>query len=178
MKQLIFLCSMLFCYTSCLKEKMEDPNEEELITTIGIDVIEQKSLEQKTFLLKDLDGPGGLPPQQFDTIKLKSNSVYNVQMILGNESVSPAGNIREEVESESDDHQFYFIPDGVAIQVSQLNKDSKGLDLGTISSWETGLQGEGSIRIVLKHKPGYKTANDGVDIGETDVEVVFPVVIR
>lgn len=178
MKHVIVFTCVLCCFTSCLKEKIEDPNEEELITTVGVTLTDQKSQQQSTFLFRDLDGPGGLPPQQFDTIKLKVNSIYDAAVILGNESVAPAENIKNEVEAESNDHQLYYLPNGIELQVSQLNKDTNGWDLGTVSKWETRSSGKGNIRITLKHKPGFKSSNDGVEVGETDVEIDFPVVIE
>ncbi|MFZ9661480.1 MAG: hypothetical protein ACO29O_06330 [Chitinophagaceae bacterium] len=178
MKHVIVCTWVLYCFTSCLKDKIEDPNEEELITTVGVTLTDQKTQQPFTFLFRDLDGPGGLPPQQFDTIKLNANSIYDAQIILGNESVAPAENIRNEVESESNDHQVFYLPNGIELQVSQLNKDANGWDLGTASKWNTGSSGKGNIRITLKHKPGFKSSNDGVEIGETDVEIDFPVSLQ
>lgn len=178
MKRLIILYWVLSCFTSCLKENIENPNEEELITTVGVRLIDQKSQEQSIYLFRDLDGTGGLAPQQFDTIKLKSSSIYDMQIILGNESVAPVDDIKNEVEAESNDHQLYYEPIGISLQITQLNKDDKGYDLGTTSKWEVGSAGKGSVRITLKHKPGFKTSNDSIDVGETDIEIEFPVIIQ
>jgi hypothetical protein len=66
----------------------------------------------------------------------------------------------------------------VAINVSNLNTDSKGLPLGLSSTWQSGATGTGKMKITLKHKPGTKAAGDPVTKGETDVEVEFNVRVK
>lgn len=178
MKKIIFILGLVLAFSSCKKKEIENPNEEELITTIEVNAIEEGTSIEKKFIFKDIDGPGGLAAQQFDTIKLKANKVYDVKLKFSNESVSPAADITEEVETEGDDHQIYFEPNGIELNVTQLNKDSKGYSLGTTSKWASGNVGKGTIRVTLKHKPGFKTSNDSVTVGETDVEIQFQIIIE
>jgi hypothetical protein len=183
MKQRLFKWMMAIAIVSsvsvsCSKDDEEPDNEEELITTLRVTVVETGSAATSTFTFRDVDGPGGNPPGTFDSILLNASRSYAVSLQFLNESVSPAEDITEEVEEEDVDHQVYFEPASVAITALNLNADRNGLPLGTNATWNTGAAGTGSLRITLKHKPGAKAAGDPVSKGETDVEINFPARIR
>ena len=156
--------------TGCKKEKGGE-NEEELITTIKVTLTAQGSTPQ-IFTWKDVDGPGGNAPQ-ISEIVLAPNKTYACQLEFLDESKTPAEDITAEIVSEAVDHEIYYEPAGVNVAVSNLNKDSKNLPLGTTSTWTTTGVSNGSVKITLKHKPGIKAAGDPVTKGETDIEVSF-----
>ena len=180
MKKYVFFLFAAFVVglASCSKDDDVDPNEEELITTLKVSLLAVGSTTPQVFTFKDIDGPAGNPPAQFDSIIIDANKSYNATLQFLNESVSPADNVTVEVAAEANDHQVYFTPAGVPITPINLNLDSKGLPLGITSTWQTGAAAKGTLTITLKHKPGTKAAGDLVSKGETDVEVAFGVRIK
>lgn len=178
MKHLKFIAVVMIgglIFAGCKKEK--DPQEEELITTLKVKLTEQGTFITRTFIFKDVDGPGGNPPT-IDTITLAPNKVYNCELEVWDESKNPAEDITPEIRSEARDHQFYFEPAGVNLVVSNLDMDAGGLPLGISSRWTTGAASTGTIKITLKHKPGIKALGDPVTKGETDIEVLFQVRVQ
>jgi hypothetical protein len=62
------------------------------------------------------------------------------------------------------------------VSFSNFNADGKGFPLGTTSLWTVSSNtGSGILNITLKHKPGAKTANDNISVGETDIALDFKV---
>lgn len=172
-RNLVVLLSLTVGIISCKKEDDPGINEEELITTLRVSLKETGTNTTKVFEFTDPDGEGGNPPTKFDPIILDANKNYTCNVQVFNESVTPAEDITFEVSAEAEDHQFYFEPLGVNINVSNLNTDGNGLPVGITSTWVTGAASNGTIRITLKHKPGTKAAGDPTSKGETDVEVNF-----
>jgi hypothetical protein len=174
----LFVVVMLAgCIVAGCKKKKDKENEEELITTVKIVLTPVSGGAAQTFVWKDVDGAGGNAPV-IDQIGLIPSTNYNCSLQFLNESVTPAEDITTEVTAEAVDHQVYLEVATVQLGITNLNKDINGLPLGITSAWAAGAVSNGSVKITLKHKPGQKAANDPVTKGETDVEVVFPVVIR
>ena len=174
---LMVVTSAVFAF-SCSKDDPPAVNEEELITTLRLNVKEASTTTTKVFEFKDPDGEGGNAPSQFDPIVLDANKTYACEIEVLNESVSPAEDITDEVFAEANDHQFYFEPLGVNINVSGLNNDARGLPLGLSSTWTAGAVSSGTLKITLKHKRGTKAGGDPTSKGETDIEVLFPASIQ
>src|SRR5574343_377445 len=150
-------------------------NATELITTMQLVMKDSATGEIKTFAFKDPDGEGGNSPTQFDTITLKSGSVYNCELILLDESKSTADTISNEVQEEADEHLVFYDVAGAAVNISITDKDSKQLPLGLRSIWRTAQIGQGTVTVQLKHQPGQK---DGCRApGETDAMVSYPIKI-
>lgn len=177
---LLFAGIILFM-NSCKKETI-DPNESELITTVKLKLTNtlSSSINPLVYEFKDLDGEGGAAPVKFDDIVLQKNIPYICEVTVLNESVSPADNITNEIKAEANDHQFYFVPSSSnLLSVSNYDTDPQGLPLGLSSFWVTGLNpGSGTVKVVLKHKPGTKAANDLINKGETDIELDFKLIIQ
>jgi hypothetical protein len=167
---------------SCKKDPVVDPNEGELITTVRLKLTNtlSSSINPLVYEFKDLDGEGGAAPVKFDDIVLQKNIPYICEVTVLNESVSPADDITKEIKAEANDHQFYFVPSSSnLLTVSNLDTDTQGLPLGLSSFWVTGLNpGTGTVRVVLKHKPGTKAANDLINKGDTDIELNFKLIIQ
>ncbi|MGB4830616.1 MAG: hypothetical protein WBP31_04720, partial [Chitinophagales bacterium] len=88
------LSLQVFLFSSCKEEEIpEEPNEEELITTLILEFENTISGDVRTFEFRDTDGPGGSEPVDFDTIRLDDNSSYHITVSILNESVSPADDI-------------------------------------------------------------------------------------
>ena len=151
-----------------------DPNEQELITTLVINLTDSVTLAQTSFQFDDPDGEGGNPPTRFDTIVIGANRTYFAQIILLNKSVSPVDTISNEVLEEGVDHQFFFTTTDVSTVISYADADLNGNPIGLQTIWRDGAASNGKILVVLKHQPGSKAPAPGnPNIGETDVQVDF-----
>lgn len=162
---------------SCSKDddSPEPINEEEVITTMTV-VLNPGNI---TLQSQDLDGDGPNPPSVTVSGNLSANTTYTGSVTFLNELESPAEDITEEVEEEDDEHQVIFVSSGVALSVSDLNKDGNGNDLGTQFSLSTAAAGSGTLRIVLRHEP--TKPNDGTLAGaggSTDIDVSFNVTVE
>ena len=177
---IIMLISVIFI-TSCDKDP-EIPNEEELITTLqyiltpvggGPDVILQ---------FTDPDGDGGVPPViTGDT--LQNNTTYTGSVLLMNTSVDPWINITDEIRDEASEHQFFFIPANVNVDVAYDDADENSNPVGIETTLSTAEASQGTLQIILRHLPdktatGVKEGNIQNAGGETDIEVTFPVKVE
>jgi hypothetical protein len=166
--------------TSCDKDDDNPPdNEQELITTVKLTLRNPAIVsEVVTATWRDIDGPGGAAPVIQDLV-LKPNTVYEGKVEFLDESTpADVDNITEEVEEEDTDHQVYYIATGAALTITDYNTDANNLPLGTEAIFTTVAASTGSLKVLLKHKPGNKAANDPSTKGETDVDVDFPVRIQ
>jgi hypothetical protein len=164
--------------TSCGKDDDDkEEDETELITTMNV-VVQEVGGATQTFTFRDPDGPGGAAPTRFDSILLTNNRQYNVSIQLLNESKTPSEDKTPEIQAEANDHQFYFEPTGVNVNVTNLNLDSRNLPLGLTSTWNAAAASTGKLKITLKHKPGTKAAGDPVTKGETDIAIEFGARVR
>lgn len=178
---LLFAVVVLFL-NSCKKDNVVDPNEGELITTVKLKFTNtlSSSMVPLVYEFKDLDGTGGAAPVKFDDIILQKNIPYICEVSVLNESVNPVADITSEIKTEANDHQFYYVPSSSnLLSVSNYDTDTQGLPLGISSFWVTGINpGTGTLKLVLKHKPGTKAANDLITKGETDIELDFKLIIQ
>ena len=172
----MFLLSALI--TSCSKDKVEEANEEELITTMKLSFVPTGGGATLTYQFKDTDGPGGAAPT-IDEIVLAPSQSYNVTVQLLNEAETPAEDITLEVVEEADAHRFYYEPTaGSNITVSGLNNDGAGIPLGTTGTWTPGALATGKVKVTLRHYPGVPPGKAAADLvnsskSNTDIEVEF-----
>jgi len=155
------------------------PNEEELITTIILTFTDTSgNIAPFTVTFADPDGDGGNAPTIHEAIHLAANTYYDVTIQFLDESKTPAEDITEEIEEEADEHIICYTPAGPA-SLSIFRTDSDGtFEIGLESFWSTGgmsMTGN-TVTVVLKHQPGIKDCTCAP--GDTDVEVVFDVVIH
>ena len=166
---------LIFNIQAC-KENEPEPdkppvNENELITTVQLIFTDSADNSVSSFLFKDPDGDGGNNPTVFDTILLKSDRTYFTQILLLDESKTKTDTISNEVLEEAEDHLFVFTPSWNGLNIRLTDLDSKGLPLGLLSTWKTGIPGNGRVKVALKHQPGLKDGSPAP--GETDVEIAF-----
>lgn len=178
MKKSILSVALLATLFACEKDEKDvtnpdDGHEEELITTVNVEVTEPITTISATYSFQDVDGPGGNDPTKLDTITLVENTSYNVSLSFLNESEDPAENITEEISEEADEHFICFDSSDDKITVTRTDSDGT-YELGLESTWAAGsVSTNGTITITLKHQDEGK---DGTCTpGETDVEVTFPV---
>ncbi|MEO1259442.1 MAG: type 1 periplasmic binding fold superfamily protein [Bacteroidota bacterium] len=173
---LLFLAITLFTFTSCDDDEGVDVNDVELITTVTLQFNLPDGTDAGSFTIRDTDGDGGNPPVK-ESINLSANTGYLISAQFFDES-DPADveDITEEVNEEDDEHLVCYTASGLSAPFD-LNTDSNGDLLGTTAAITTGDAGTGTLQIVLKHEPD-KSATDACATGETDVEVIFDVVVQ
>ena len=186
MKKYIFyaLLALPLIIVSCSKNEDDTPepvNEEEVITTMTITLTPKEGSGTITLQTKDLDGDGPNAPVISVSGNLKNEVFYTGSVVFLNETESPAENITEEVEEESDEHQFFVTPGGgIAdiIGIEYLNNDSSGYPLGTQFELNTLGSGNGTLTFTLRHEPKKPNTGPSDAGGETDIETSFDVTIE
>lgn len=173
----LFIAASLITFTACKKDKNDVTkpqvvNEEELITTLKVKLI--TGTDTTVFQFRDPDGEGGVNGT-VDTIKLKTTGTYKCELQFLDES-NPLNveDITHEIEEEAVDHLICFSSSLVNFQIT--DKDANQLPLGIESNWTVNTNGTGSLTVRLRHQPGIKDGD--CDKGETDLQVVFPIVIQ
>lgn len=183
LKNVLMFAICVVSVSACKKDDDDvktpsNTNEEELITTIKFVMTDADSpFNQYTFQYRDVDGLGGNAPL-IDTIRLKANKSYAVQLLLLDETKTPFDTISNEILEESADHLFVFEPtsSNLSVTINDFDDNTPPLPLGLMSTWSTTSANSSSIKVTLKHQPGIK--NGDPTRGETDIEVVMPVVIE
>ncbi len=177
--RVLLIFAVVFLASACNND--EDPvpkNEEELITTVRLTFAPQGGGSTVTATYRDLDGDGGAVPT-LTGAQLAANKVYNMTVAVLDETKNPVADITLEVKEEADEHQFFYVPSsGLNMTVIYTDQDSKNLPLGITTRATTASASSGTLRVVLKHLPGVKSANSTIATGETDVEVSFPITIQ
>jgi hypothetical protein len=181
-KQLLKIAFGIFvlsaAITSCKKDKVEEPNDNEVITTMRLTFVPAGGGSTLTYQYDDADGPGGAAPTQQEIVLAPSKS-YAVSVQLLDKTKTPVADITTEVAAEADAHRFYYEPTaGSNITVSGLNNDGNGVPLGITSTWTTGAVATSKIKITLRHYPGTppgKAIGDLVSSSksDTDIDVEF-----
>ena len=184
MKKVFFYASMalLFVTTSCDKGDDITPepvNEEEVITTLTVTLTPASgtAIVLKSF---DDDGDGPNSPELTVSGSLVTNTVYSGAIELLNELESPAENITDEVNRESDEHQIVFTLSGLSnVVIDNLNTDTNGMPLGTTFNLTTGAAESGTLTFTLRHEPTKPNNGTLAEVaGDTDIEVTFDVVVQ
>lgn len=175
----LFVLSSLF-FVSCDKDDGTDNhNEEELITQVGILFGEGTGtgglVNPQQFLFSDLDGPGGNDPVK-ETITLSKEMGYTIGFLFWG-GIDAAEMIQGEILTEGAEHLICFEATGAMPQPTIIDTDENGDPLGLEAEVTTAEEGTGTLKVVLKHLP-QKDATDPCSTGDTDVEVVFDVVIQ
>ena len=148
----------------------------------------------------DPDGEGVQDMVVGYPIDLALNKTYTLKIKRINglaEPSSPNYDVSAEVAEEGNEHMFFFgwtnnlftnpAGDGnidgrsgaVNYYGASDSRDSKNLPLGLTTTWTTtSAVGTGTFRVMLKHLPAIKTETTGTDVGETDLDVTFDLVVH
>jgi hypothetical protein len=170
---------------SCRKEPIAPVNESELITTIKLTLTDTAAPNNSyTFSWKDIDGDGGANPI-IDTIKLPTNTVFDANLLILNESTSDIDTISNEIEEESTAHQFFYqsIPTDALVNLTYTSFDTDGKPLGgdfrlkTKNTATTSTLRISLIHLVQKSAAGVANGDITNSGGETDIEIELPVKI-
>jgi hypothetical protein len=184
----LFIC-VLATIAACKKDngdvsKPANPNETELITTVKLIIAPTSNPSAKFYAsYRDLDGDGGNAPT-IDTIRLDANTEYNVQVLVLDETKNPVDTTSKEIEAEKNIHEFFYSKIGTYnLATTYLDFDDHNVPVGLnikINTTTGFSEKTNKLQIVLKHQPGLKptTGNGDESLGETDVEVYFPILIQ
>ncbi|GIV35191.1 MAG: hypothetical protein KatS3mg031_2726 [Chitinophagales bacterium] len=177
----ILVIACIWCFPAC--NDPEPVNPEELITNLEITFIPDGSGDAKVFRFIDPDGDGGNTPQiTADT--LSPNTWYSVQLEVLNTSLSPPDTITQEIKAEAEAHQFFYqVSAGLHISFTYADADADGKPIGVSMRAQTGAPSTGQLIVTLRHEPDKNApgvANGDITNagGDTDIEVVFSVVIQ
>lgn len=153
-------------------------DENELITSVKLHFQEVSSGQISTFQYKDPDGEGGNSPVQFDTIRLKPESDYELSIELLDESKIPVHNITQEVAEKSDEHLFIYKPTpATLLSYTYGDLDKNGIKIGlTKGAVKTNQAGNGKLKVQLRHQMGTKDGTESQ--GSDDVHLDFTVQIQ
>ncbi len=176
------LLATLVLSPGCKKEKPEEDNETEVITTVELTIKDSANTSNsKTFVWEDSDGDGGNAPNRIDSILIDKSKTYITEIKILDKTKNPVEDITEEIKEEANDHQMYYsLSPATGVALSITDKDGNNLPLGLNTKMVVGATavGKKTLNLILKHKPGAKAANDASSVGETDVDITFPMRIN
>lgn len=185
MKNLKFLATAIFAtilFASCSNDDDNTPevvNEEEIITTLTVTLTPNGGGTAITLQTRDLDGDGPNAPVVEVSGNLAAETTYNGSIVLLNETVSPAEDITEEVEEESDEHQFFYtVGNGLNVTTDYSNFDTNGNPLGTEFTLTTAAASSGDLTFTLRHEPTKPNTGLSDAGGETDFTTTFNVTVE
>lgn len=179
-KFIIASIAITISLTACKKDKDQVSNptpptdEPEVMTTFKLTFIDSASvLPTVTALYRDPDGDGGNTATEFDTIKLHTNTTYLTNILILDETKSPADTTSKEIKEKANEHLFFYTITGISTSINILDYDTNTppLPVGLQTKWKTATASNGNVRIVLRHQPGVKNGNYGP--GETDIDLTF-----
>lgn len=178
--KLLFASLITVTFVSCSNDDPSPVNEEEVITTVRVTLVNGGNTI--TLQSQDLDGDGPNAPVVTVSGNLDTNTTYTGTIEFLNELENPAEDITLEVEEEGTEHQVFYQLSNNLGTITYTDTDTNGNPVGLTFNFVTGNAGSGTLTVTLRHEP-IKTAT-GVssgDItnagGETDVEVSFPVTV-
>jgi hypothetical protein len=155
-------------------------NEEEVITTVEYRLINTVDLNDVVvFTSEDADGDGPDAPVITVTGPLMANSTYEGSVRFLNTTVTPPEDITVEVVEEGLEHEVFYTSSLSSISVTKDDVDTANNPVGVQTTLNTGVAGTGDLTITLRHEPTKPNNNtlSGAG-GETDVEVIFSVVVQ
>lgn len=190
-------CLVFFAMSIFTQCEVEDPVKEdtpELITRATLTFTPETG-DAIVVTATDPDGEGVKDISTDKPIELNAGVRYSLDIQLVNELVDPTSpdyDIGAEVEEQGGEHLFFFgwtgnvfdEPDGDGNiddredPVNYQDHDVNALPVGIHTTWTAGAASSGTFRLLLKHQPGLKSASSGSTEGETDLDVVFDIIVR
>lgn len=153
--------ALLFSTAACGHDDDHDhPDEGEVITTVVLSFTPTTGGSAQVFEFNDPDGDGGEAPT-VDNVLLPVGS-YTMDVSFENRLESPAENITEEIEDESDEHQLFFTGSavngdtsdnvGAPLEHAYADEDGDGNPIGLINTIDATV-GTGELTVTLRHLP-------------------------
>ena len=180
-----FILSSSVLFNACDDHDHDDDDhqhdEGELINSVSLEFQHPSdSTANFTVTWSDSDGIGGNDPVLPDTIRLQKDSIYQVKAHFYHVHHGKKEEVNPEILEEANDHLICYTHLSpltvVHLEILRTDKDAQNLELGLTSTWKGLLVHDGGILVALKHQP--KIKNGSCAIGETDVEVTFPISVK
>ncbi|WP_162555911.1 hypothetical protein [Reichenbachiella versicolor] len=193
-------------FTSCDEEETEIPNENELITTVILELYDESNPNNEVHLhWEDIDLDG---KPEIETEALAANTTYHGHIEFLNELAEKdeddhddedghnhrtleddhdhdhehdhGYDVTETIEKEDEDHQVFYVVDPADLATIEYeDEDGNGMPLGLEIELTTGDAGTGTLNIVLKHEPTKsKDATLETAGGSTDIDVKFDITVE
>mgnify|MGYP000330215796 CR=1 FL=1 len=173
-KSLVVILALSLAVAGCRKD---EDTENEVITTVVVQLKSTDDSFDREFTWSDPDGDGGAMPTVEDIV-LPGNKEFNVQLRFFDRSKSPEKDLTPEIEVESNEHLVvYRIQGSPNLTITPTDTDAKGRPFRLKTRWTTGGASMGSVVITLRHNPNKNLSNPDVT-GSVDAEVEFPVRIQ
>lgn len=172
-------CYLTLVVLGCSESNPVKPiNGTEVITTIQL-ALSKNGADTTYVVWEDVDGIGGRAPNRIDTIKLDASTIYNGTVKLLNATAIPTADVTSDVRSEMNQHQFIGYDEKGLVVWTANDVDGLGKPIGlSYTMYTSSIKGQGSLTITLYH---YATESDkkaGMPGVESDITVVFPVVVQ
>ncbi len=187
-KYIALLVCSLAILAGCSKNPTGTPVENEhppattvILMMIRVDV-DGKALDTTNCTVRDTSVIKGKPALE-GNLDLMSGSTYLGRFVTLDESQTPAKDVTSTIIDEKDGHIFKFAvkengnPSTVVV-ISNLDKDSKGLDFGlnfTAITSDITKPSDGVIHVILEHHDDGNKAGAQFD---TDLDRDFPFSVR
>ena len=175
--------------------KSEDPvieNDEEVITDVTLKFTELDDSgnpvgDSFEFLASDPQGVE-LGTPTIETVTLDKGKTYRLDVLLYNSIANE--DITEEVQEESDEHQFFFLGSAFTSNILTISYDDPSGELIGLQNTLTVSSSPGAtsteMRVILRHDldKSYPGANNpnftnfAQAGGETDLDITFPIEIN
>ena len=180
----LFLFALVILIAGCSKDPTAPPvsNDHSPATTVILTLVRVNlsgiALDTTSCTVRDTSVIKGRLPIE-GKLSLQAGSIYKGYLTLLDESQLPVKDITSSIIAEKDAHQFRFtvkendMP-STAVVISDLDKDSKGLDFGLNFTATTGVITKpaiGAIHILLEHHDDGNKAGAQFD---TDLNRDFP----
>jgi hypothetical protein len=182
--------------SACTEEDPPKENVPELITQVTLTFTPVSGGTAVTATATDPDGDGVQDIEVDGPVNLTAGQSYTLTLELVNGLATPGSpgyDLTEEIDEEAEEHLFFFGWTGAVFsdppgdgnidarsgEVDYNDSDAGGLPLGLSTSWTAAsTPGSGTLRIVLKHQPGTKSATSESTDGETDLDLSFDVTVN
>lgn len=107
------------------------------------------------------------------TLQLAANTQYNATVTFNDD-------IEDEVTEEGTDHELFYVanPASLFSNITKTDMDANNRPIGLAATVTTGAAGTGTLVVTLKHQPGLKGSTSNPNVGETDVQANFNVIIQ
>jgi hypothetical protein len=175
----VSLCIVAMAASLSCKKTGTPQDEAEHEAINGIDLVfKVGGSTVATITAEDPDGDGGNPPTRIDRITLQPGQTYTTEVVLRNIINGTSKVVTSSVTSQAVHHEFFYLPSGVAVNITKTDKDSNGYPLGINATWTTTTSGSGTLLFKLMHKPRIKGPNDDPSKGHSDVSISFPMTIQ
>lgn len=169
--------SGMLALQNCGHDDHDDHDHEgELINSVKLEVVNKAGIIVGTYVWEDKDGDGGNAPNRMDTVRLMKDSSYVINTQFWNTTDGKNENVTTDIDRSKNEHLVCFTDNNSGITITYMDSDGTH-PVGLKTGWKVGSTAQkGTLRVNLRHQPGVK--NGQCNVGESDIDVVFPYEIK